>query len=230
MPASATAGKKKTSGTAVARAPRRAAVAAVRKKAGKKVPVVKKTGIKKTLRAATATVKAAVTVSTAKSTGKAPAASRSRSSSRSNAAARRAKAGDELIFGIKPYKAGKREKYMDPRQREHFRAILLAWQQQLFDEVSRTVHHMQDKPENLPDPTDRASQETDITLELRNRDRERKLLRKIAASMGQLDTDEYGYCSKCGVEIGIRRLEVRPTATLCVDCKSLDEIRERQMA
>ncbi|MCY4244813.1 MAG: RNA polymerase-binding protein DksA [Gammaproteobacteria bacterium] len=135
-----------------------------------------------------------------------------------------------MIFGIRPYQPDKKEEYMNPRQREHFRAILEAWRGQLYDEVSRTVHNMQDENINHPDPSDRASQETDIALELRNRDRERKLLRKISQSMALIDSDDYGFCEKCGEEIGLRRLEARPTATLCVDCKTLDEIRERQMA
>jgi len=139
-------------------------------------------------------------------------------------------AGEALIFGIRPYQPDKKEEYMNPRQREHFRAILEAWRGQLYDEVSRTVHNMQDENINHPDPSDRASQETDIALELRNRDRERKLLRKISQSMALIDSDDYGFCEKCGEEIGLRRLEARPTATLCVDCKTLDEIRERQMA
>ncbi len=139
-------------------------------------------------------------------------------------------AGEALIFGIRPYRPDKKEEYMNPRQREHFRSILEAWRGQLYDEVSRTVHNMQDENINHPDPSDRASQETDIALELRNRDRERKLLRKISQSMALIDSDDYGFCEKCGEEIGLRRLEARPTATLCVDCKTLDEIRERQMA
>lgn len=139
-------------------------------------------------------------------------------------------AGEALIFGIRPYRPEKKEEYMNPRQRGHFLAILEAWRGQLYDEVSRTVHNMQDENINHPDPSDRASQETDMALELRNRDRERKLLRKISQSMALIDSDDYGFCEKCGEEIGLRRLEARPTATLCVDCKTLDEIRERQMA
>lgn len=139
------------------------------------------------------------------------------------------KAPASLIFGIKPYKARKGEEYMNPDQRKHFRAILGAWRDELLNEVSRTVHAMQDETVNHPDPNDRASQETDMSLELRSRDRERKLIKKIDESLTLIDTGDYGFCDNCGVEIGIRRLEARPTATLCVDCKTLDEIRERQM-
>ncbi len=134
-----------------------------------------------------------------------------------------------LIFGIKPYRPKKGEEYMNPDQRKHFRDILNAWRGELLDEVSRTVHSMQDETVNHPDPNDRASQETDMSLELRSRDRERKLIKKIDESLTLIDTGDYGFCDNCGVEIGIRRLEARPTATLCVDCKTLDEIRERQM-
>jgi DnaK suppressor protein len=97
-----------------------------------------------------------------------------------------------------------------------------------MEEVDRTVHHMQDEATNFPDPNDRATQESEFSLELRTRDRERKLIKKIDEALGRLDNGDYGYCEGCGVEIGIRRLEARPTATLCIDCKTLDEIREKQ--
>lgn len=118
---------------------------------------------------------------------------------------------------------------MSPKQIEHFRSILLAWKHNLLDEVSKTIHLMQDENINHPDPNDRASQETDMSLELRNRDRERKLLKKIESTITHLDNGDYGWCERCGIEIGIRRLEARPTADLCVDCKTLNEIKERQM-
>ena len=98
-----------------------------------------------------------------------------------------------------------------------------------MDEVDRTVHHMKDEAANFPDPNDRASQESEFSLELRTRDRERKLIKKIEQTLNKLDSHEYGYCDSCGVEIGIRRLEARPTANLCIDCKTLEEIKERQM-
>ncbi|MHB8346422.1 MAG: RNA polymerase-binding protein DksA [Acidiferrobacterales bacterium] len=134
-----------------------------------------------------------------------------------------------LIHGIKPYVEKKGEKYMNKKQIEHFHTILNAWKEELLEEVSRTVHSMQDETANHPDPNDRASQETDMSLELRNRDRERKLIKKIEEALGKIDTGDYGYCETCGVEIGVQRLEARPTATLCIDCKTLDEIREKQM-
>ena len=98
-----------------------------------------------------------------------------------------------------------------------------------MEEVDRTVHHMQDDAANFPDPNDRATQESEFSMELRARDRERKLIKKIDESMRHLDNEEFGYCEQCGVEIGVKRLEARPTATLCIDCKILDEIKERQM-
>jgi DnaK suppressor protein len=133
-------------------------------------------------------------------------------------------------FGFKPYKAKKGEEYMNDAQEDHFRAILNAWKEDLMAEVDRTVHHMQDEAANFPDPNDRATQESEFSLELRTRDRERKLIKKIDDTLALLDNHDYGYCESCGVEIGIRRLEARPTASLCIDCKTLDEIREKQMS
>lgn len=134
-----------------------------------------------------------------------------------------------LIHGLKPYVEKKGEKYMNKKQLDHFRAILLSWRNELLEEVSKTVHSMQDETVNHPDPTDRASQETDMSLELRSRDRERKLIKKIDEALAKIDNADYGYCETCGIEIGVQRLEARPTAALCIDCKTLDEIREKQM-
>ncbi|MGB5440031.1 MAG: RNA polymerase-binding protein DksA [Gammaproteobacteria bacterium] len=118
---------------------------------------------------------------------------------------------------------------MNEQQIAHFRKILQAWKQGLMEEVDRTVHHMQDDAANFPDPNDRATQESEFSMELRARDRERKLIKKIDESIRNLESDAFGYCEACGVEIGVKRLEARPTATLCIDCKILDEIREKQM-
>jgi len=133
----------------------------------------------------------------------------------------------EHVF--KPYKAKKGEEYMSEGQEAHFTAILNAWKQELMDEVDRTVHHMKDEAANFPDPADRATQEEEFSLELRTRDRERKLIKKIDESLNMISSGEYGYCETCGVEIGLKRLEARPTATQCIDCKSLDEIKEKQI-
>ena len=129
-----------------------------------------------------------------------------------------------------PYAAKKGEEYMNAKQRSHFRKILEALKAELSEEIDRTVHTMQDEATVFADPNDRASQESDMALELRNRDRERKLIKKIDETIARIDADEYGYCDSCGVEIGLKRLEARPTATLCIDCKTLDELRERQVA
>jgi DnaK suppressor protein len=132
------------------------------------------------------------------------------------------------LHGVAPYKEKRGETYMNDDHTAHFRAILKNWKRELMEEVDRTVHHMQDEAANFPDPNDRASQESEFALELRTRDRERKLIKKIDESLADLESDDYGYCDVCGVEIGIRRLEARPTATQCIDCKTLDEIREKQ--
>ncbi len=145
-------------------------------------------------------------------------------------ASKKRESSSDLIHGVKPYVEKKNEKYMNQKQLEHFRAILLGWKNELLEEVSRTVHSMQDETVSHPDPNDRASQETDISLELRSRDRERKLIKKIDEALAKTESGDYGYCETCGVEIGVQRLEARPTATLCIDCKTLDEIREKQMA
>ena len=134
----------------------------------------------------------------------------------------------QKLHNFTPYKAKKGEEYMNEKQTEHFRGILQSWKNELMEEVDRTVGHMKDDAANFPDPADRASQEEEFSLELRTRDRERKLIKKIDESMNMLDSKDYGYCETCGVEIGIKRLEARPTATQCIDCKSLDEIKEKQ--
>ena len=131
---------------------------------------------------------------------------------------------------VVPYKAKKGEAYMNPKQLEHFRQIMNDIKDSLGKDIDRTVHTMQDEATVFADPNDRATQESDMGLELRNRDRERKLIKKINEMLAKIDAGEYGYCDNCGVEIGLSRLEARPTATLCIDCKTLDEIREKQVA
>jgi DnaK suppressor protein len=134
----------------------------------------------------------------------------------------------ERLSNFTPYPIKEGEEYMNEPQRDHFRTILLGWKQDLMEEVDRTVHHMQEDAANFADPSDRATQEEEFSLELRARDRERKLIKKIDQTIDRIDQDDYGFCDSCGVEIGIRRLEARPTATLCIDCKTLAEIREKQ--
>ncbi|MHB1677994.1 MAG: RNA polymerase-binding protein DksA [Sulfuriferula sp.] len=129
-----------------------------------------------------------------------------------------------------PYASNADEEYMNAAQLAHFRKILEAWKAELSQDIDGTILAMQEDATLFADPNDRASQESDMALELRNRDRERKLIKKIDETLAKIDHDEYGYCEACGVEIGLKRLEARPTATLCIDCKTLDEFRERQVA
>lgn len=142
---------------------------------------------------------------------------------------KKAAAADSPFRNFAPYKPKRNEEYMSEGQLAHLRAMLSAWRTDLMEEVDRTVNHMQDEAANFPDPSDRATQEEEFSIELRTRDRERKLIKKIDSTIERLDQDDYGYCETCGIEIGLRRLEARPTATQCVDCKALDEIKERQL-
>ena len=134
------------------------------------------------------------------------------------------------LAGVEPYVEKPNEEYMNEPQLEHFKKILDTWRIQLREEVDRTVTHMQDEAANFPDPVDRAAQEEEFSLELRTRDRERKLIKKIEKTLQLIEEDEFGFCKSCGIEIGIRRLEARPTADLCIECKTLQEIKERQLA
>ena len=130
--------------------------------------------------------------------------------------------------GVEPYKEKPGEDYMSDAQFAHFKTILESWRNNLREEVDRTMNHMQDEAANFPDPVDRAAQEEEFALELRTRDRERKLIKKIEKTLQLIEDEDFGYCNACGIEIGIRRLEARPTADLCIDCKSLAEIKEKQ--
>lgn len=130
---------------------------------------------------------------------------------------------------FKPYQEAEGEEYMNDQQVGHFRGILQDWKQELLDEVDRTVKNLKEEASNFADPADRATQEEEFSLELRTRDRERKLIKKINETLVSIEEGDYGYCEACGIEIGIRRLEARPTATMCVDCKSLAEIKEKQI-
>ena len=127
-----------------------------------------------------------------------------------------------------PYVPAKDEEYMSEAQLEHFKAILMDWKEELIGEADRTMTYIQDESSAMPDINDRATQEEEFALTLRTRDRERKLIRKIDKSIAEIDGDDYGFCETCGVEIGLRRLEARPTATQCIDCKTLSEMKERQ--
>jgi DnaK suppressor protein len=139
-------------------------------------------------------------------------------------------ATDPLHKQFPPYVPKKGEDYMNRAQRSHFKAMLEQLKAELSQEIERTVHTMQDEATIFADPSDRATQESDMALELRNRDRERKLIKKINETIQKIEMDDYGYCSSCGAEIGLKRLEARPTASLCIDCKTIEEVREKQVA
>ena len=130
---------------------------------------------------------------------------------------------------IAAYKTKKGEKYMSAAMKKHFVAVLLLWREHLTDEMQKTFDHLKTKGETYADPMDRASQEEEFAFELRTRDRERKLINKIGISVEKVKQDDYGWCDSCGDEIGVKRLEARPTATHCIHCKTLDEIKERQL-
>ena len=205
-------------------------------KAKKKAPPKKKTTKKAAAKKKVAAKKAAPKKQTTKkSAAKKTAASKKPAAAKQaaprKAPARKASRNSHIgpVPGIEPYKEKRGEDYMNDAQVEHFRNILETWKRSLMEEVDRTVHHMQDDAANFPDPNDRATQESEFSMELRARDRERKLIKKIDESINNLENQEFGYCEACGVEIGVKRLEARPTATLCIDCKILDEIREKQM-
>ncbi len=228
-----------------ATAKKKAAAAAGRKKAAAKKAAAGKTTRKKvttkksaTSRKTTATRKKTATAArkkTATTTRKKTAASgRGKSAARKTTTTAATTSAQPpihhtVVESIAPYVEQPGEEYMSDAQKEHFYNILMEWKRELMEEVDRTVHHMQDEAANFPDPNDRATQESEFSLELRTRDRERKLIKKIDEALEKLERDEYGYCESCGVEIGIRRLEARPTATLCIECKTLEEIKEKQM-
>ena len=191
-----------------------------KKKVAKKKAATKKAAAKKVTRKKTVSGKKAVET-------KRPATRKKKSAAKKRPRAR----GDVLsgpIHGISPYTPRRGEEYMSDEQLEHFRDILNAWKRELMFEVDRTVHHMQDEAANFPDPNDRATQESEFGLELRTRDRERKLLRKIDSALSRIDDGSYGFCEETGEEIGLKRLEARPVATLCLEAQERRELAERQ--
>lgn len=202
--------------------------AAKKKTAGKKAPARKaktqKTSTQRTKKASVSKT-AAPSKPARKPAAKQPAAKKP-------AAKRPARSRSDVlnapIHGIAPYKPQRGEEYMSDAQLEHFREILNAWKRELMYEVDRTVHHMQDEAANFPDPNDRATQESEFGLELRTRDRERKLLRKIESALSRIDDGSYGFCEETGEEIGLKRLEARPVATLCLEAQERRELAERQ--
>jgi DnaK suppressor protein len=206
-----------------------------RKTAAKKKQVAKKTSKKKVAKRKAGKKAAKKKVAKQKATAKkrkkvaAKAPKRRTATAGKRRKARRRSHGNDLdIHGIKPYRAQSGEGYMNEEQQEHFRDILLAWKVELMQEVDRTVHHMQDEASNFPDPNDRATQESEFGLELRTRDRERKLLKKIDQALARIDEGAYGFCEETGEEIGLKRLEARPVATLSVEAQERREVAERQ--
>ncbi len=151
-----------------------------------------------------------------------------RRKTKSRAASVRANIFSGPVRGFEPYRPKRGESYMSDGQVEHFKDLLNAWKQELMEEVDRTMLHMKDDAANFPDPSDRATQESDFGLELRTRDRERKLLRKIDSALLRIEDGSYGYCEETGDEIGLRRLEARPVATLCLEAQERRELAERQ--
>ena len=174
----------------------------------------------------TKTKKAPVKKTAAKTTKKTNQKTTKSSTSKLNKSDRYEEA--RFLASIKPYALKKNEKYMNAGQKKHFQEILTSWKEQLQIEQDRTADKIQKNVSHFPDESDRATHEEEFTLELRTRERERKLLSKISESIEDLKSDDYGYCASCGIEIGIRRLEARPTATRCIDCKTIEEIHERQ--
>ncbi len=195
-----------------------------------KAKVASKATTKGKVKAAAKAVPKAKTAPKAKAAPKAKTAPKAKAAPKTKARAsgKSAKKSSTNFTDFEPYQAKRNEDYMNETQRAHFSDILLAWKAELMVEVDRTVSHMKDEAANFPDPADRATQEEEFSLELRTRDRERKLIKKIESTLELIDQDDYGYCYSCGVEIGVKRLEARPTASLCIDCKTLDEIREKQ--
>jgi len=194
------------------------------KKATKKVATKKATTKKATTKKATTKKNTVKKTAAKKSTSKKTTAKKS--SSKTTTIKKYEEA--QFLASIKPYALKKNEKYMNAKQKQHFLSILDSWAEQLQIEQNRTADKIQENVTNFPDESDRATHEEEFTLELRTRERERKLLSKINESIDDLKSNDYGYCASCGIEIGIRRLEARPTATRCIDCKTIEEIHERQ--
>ena len=184
--------------------------AAIKKVAANKTPIKKAASKKTPIKKATSKKISVKKVATKKSTAK-------------------IKAAKKRTSPISSYKGRKGEKYMSAAMKKHFNSVLIEWREHLREEMQKTFDHLKNKGESFADPIDRASQEEEFAFELRTRDRERKLINKIAGSLEQIKQDDYGYCYACGIEIGVKRLEARPTATHCIDCKTLDEIKEKQL-
>ena len=198
------------------------------KKATIKKTATKKAPAKKTVAKKTATKKAPVKKTVAKKTASKKAHVKKTVAKKTTAKKPERYEESQFLASINPYALKKNEKYMNAKQKVHFQDILASWKEQLQIEQDRTADKIQKNASHFPDESDRATHEEEFTLEMRTRERERKLLSKINESIDDLKSDDYGYCASCGIEIGIRRLEARPTATRCIDCKTIEEIHERQ--
>ena len=196
-----------------------------------KSPVTKKAAAKKSLVKKAPAKKVAVKKAPAKkvATKKAPAKKVAAKKVTAKKAPTKKVSAKKRSTPISSYQGRKGEKYMSAAMKKHFLAVLIDWREHLKEEMQKTFDHLKNKGESYADPIDRASQEEEFAFELRTRDRERKLISKIAMSLDQIKQDDYGYCYACGIEIGVKRLEARPTATHCIDCKTLDEIKEKQL-
>ena len=201
------------------------------KKATPKKSLVKKTNVKKVAVKKAPAKKVAVKKAPAKkvSVKKAPAKKTAAKKVAAKKAPAKKVSAKKRSTPISSYQGRKGEKYMSAAMKKHFLAVLIDWREHLKEEMQKTFDHLKNKGESYADPIDRASQEEEFAFELRTRDRERKLISKIAMSLEQIKQDDYGYCYACGIEIGVKRLEARPTATHCIDCKTLDEIKEKQL-
>ena len=189
---------------------------------------VKKPAIKKTPAKKTTAKKAPVKTKLSKKTTARKSSAKTVSTKKATSKKADRYEESQFLASIKPYALKKNEKYMNAKQKKHFQEILASWKEQLQLEQDRTADKIQQNASHFPDESDRATHEEEFTLELRTRERERRLLSKISESIEDLKSDDYGYCASCGIEIGIRRLEARPTATRCIDCKTIEEIHERQ--
>jgi DnaK suppressor protein len=227
-----TSAKKKT---AARKSPAKKKPAAKKKAASKKKPaaVSKAAGRKKTAKKKPASKKKPA--ASKKAVARKKPASRKKGAAATKAVARKKPAAKAKRFGASGplrgfdgYRQKRGEAYMSDAMLEHFRQILLAWKRELMEEVDRTVGHMKDEAANFPDPNDRATQESEFSLELRTRDRERKLLRKIDSALQRIDDGSYGYCAETGEEIGLKRLEARPVATLSVEAQERRELADKQ--
>ena len=220
--------KKATKKKAAKKAKKKARKTSVTKKTGRK-KAAKKTAKKRPAKAAAKRTSGKKGTVAKRRAAKKPTAARARRSTRST---RRTAGGSNLLTGpvrgFNPYRPRRGEAYMSDGQLEHFRDLLNAWKRELMEEVDRTMLHMKDDAANFPDPNDRATQESEFGLELRTRDRERKLLKKIDSALQRIDDGSYGFCEETGDEIGLRRLEARPVATLCVEAQERRELAERQ--